>query len=105
MDGQQTSLLKAVGLSAPCRASECFEKWKRFIEKESLEEYSEGVNIEHLRDHFEQGDAEVTVEYWGRKSKTEHICIRQSFFMTRDDETGDIMVMVVSKEISRSAWA
>ena len=100
LDGQQTSLLKAVGLSAPCRASECFEKWKRFIEKESLEEYSEGVNIEHLRDHFEQGDAEVTVEYWGRKSKTEHICIRQSFFMTRDDETGDIMVMVVSKEIT-----
>ena len=42
----------------------------------------------------------MTVDYWGDISDVEKICVRQSFIMTQDDETGDIMVMVVSKEIT-----
>ncbi len=96
----QISLLEKAGLEVPCKASECFEKWKQFVASESLAEYSAVVNLDYLKERFQQGDAEVTVDYWGDISDVEKICVRQSFIMTQDDETGDIMVMVVSKEIT-----
>ncbi len=100
IDGRQISLLKKIGLQAPCKASECFEGWKSFILDESIEDYSHTTDIEYLRKCFEQGDTEVTVEYWGWTSPEEQICVRQSFVMTQDYETNDIMVMVLSREIT-----
>ncbi len=100
IDGQPASLLKRVGLSAPCPASLCFEKWKSFILEESLEEYSAVVTSEHLMQCFEAGESEVTVDYWGLASAEQPICVRQSFIMTQDDDTKDVMVMVVSKDIT-----
>ena len=97
-DGRQISMLEKVGLKAPCLASECFARWRPSILKESLEEYDSAVNLEHLRRCFEQGEAEVTVDYWA--GTEQQMCVRQSFIMTRDDDTGDIMVMVVSKDIT-----
>lgn len=100
MNGHSVSILESAGLSAPCKASECFEKWKPFILEESMEEYSAVVNVENLKRRFEQGEAEVVADYWGWGSKEEQICVRQSFVMTQDNDTDDIMVMVVSKDIT-----
>ena len=100
VDGQQVSLLNAVGLEAPCAASVCFEKWKAYILEESQEEYSAAVNLDSLRQRFDQGEAEVAVDYWGWAAAEEQMCVRQSFIMTRDDRSGDLMVMVVSKDIT-----
>ncbi len=100
LNGRQISILEAAGLCAPCKASECFEKWKTFILAESAEEYSRIVNIAYLKEQFEQGNAEVTAEYWGQDSADRQICVRQSFIMTQDNISNDIMVMVVSKEIT-----
>jgi len=101
MDGQKMSLLENSGLKAPCKASECFEKWKSFVLEESLEEYCTKVNINFLKEHFEKGEAEVDVDYWVWRTDKEQMCVRQSFIMTRDYDTNDIMVMVVSKEITQ----
>ncbi|MCM1136737.1 MAG: response regulator [Clostridium sp.] len=100
IDGMQISLLEKAGLSVPCAASECFEKWKKFVLKESVEEYSSVVNLENLKQRFEQGEAEVTVDYWAEEPNGQQLCVRQSFIMTRDEQTGDIMVMVVSRDIT-----
>ena len=100
MDGQTISLLKQVGLTAPCKVSEYFEKCRRFVLPESLEAYDTTVNTENLIRCFEQGDGEVIAEYWGEYPGQNNVCVRQSFVMTRDDSTGDIMVMVVSKDIT-----
>ncbi len=100
IDGQQISFLEKAGLSVPCRASECFELWKQFVAPESMEDYCATVNIDHLKERFEQGDAEVVIDYWGFSSPDEQMCIRQSFVMTPDYDTNDIMVMVISKEIT-----
>ena len=40
------------------------------------------------------------MDYWGWASAEEQMCIRQSFIMTQDDDTGDLMVMVVCKDIT-----
>ena len=99
-NGEEVSLLKRAGLEAPCRASECFEKWKAYILEESKEEYNSKVNTVYLKERFEQGEAEVVAEYWGMASEEEQMCVRQSFVMTQDYDTGDIMVLVVSKDIT-----
>ncbi len=100
IDGRQISLLEKIGLEAPCKASECFEKWKHFVLRESLEDYSSTVNVEYLKERFRQGDKEVVAEFWGKDSADGQICVRQSFIMTQDDDTGDIIAMVLSKEIT-----
>lgn len=100
IEGRRISLLAKSGLEAPCKASECFEKWKQYVLPESMDDYCAMVNTEYLKERFEQGDREVAVDYWGQVSDKEQMCVRQSFVMTKDDDTDDIMVMVVSKEIT-----
>ena len=100
LDGTQVSLLEAVGLKAPCMASECFERWEKYVLEESLEEYRRVVNVEKLKERFEQGDAEVDIDYWGGARDGRQMCVRQSFVMTQDRDTGDVIVMVVTKEIT-----
>lgn len=100
IDGQTVSLLKRAGLEPPCKASGCFEKCKPFVLEESMEDYCKIVNIEYLKECFENGDAEVNADYWSKAFADRQMCIRQTFIMTQDYDTGDIMVMVVSKEIT-----
>lgn len=101
LDGGQISLLERAGLQAPCKASECFERWKQYILPESLEDYSSVVNVEYLRDCFEKGEVEVDVDYWGKPDKDEsRMCMRQTFIMTKDDMSGDVIVLVVSRDIT-----
>lgn len=99
-DGQRISLLKTTGFSAPCRASDCLEKWKEYVLADSVKDYGRVANVEYLKDRFEKGDTEVVIDYWVRVSDGEQMCVRQSFIMTRDYDTDDIMVMVVSKDIT-----
>ena len=100
IDGQSISLLARAGLTAPCKASECFEKWKQRVLEESIEEYSATVNTENLISCYERGVREVIAEYWEGESEEDQMCVRQSFIMTRDDGTGDIMVMVIARDIT-----
>lgn len=52
---------------------------------------------------LEAGEAEVSVEYWGKDLDDQEICVRQSFLMTQDDRTGDIVVMVVKRRLRRAS--
>lgn len=100
INGRLLSLLQKTGLEAPCRASDYFERWRDYVLEESREEFASVVNVDHLRKCFERGEAEVNIDYWSWASAEKHICIKQTFIMTQDDETGDVMVMVVLKEIT-----
>ncbi len=102
IDGRKISMIKKMNLELPCKASDYFERLKQFVLEESLDEYSVVVNVENLKTRFEQGDAEVVAEYWEQDEESEKICVRQSFIMTNDKDTNDIMVMVVTKEITGS---
>ena len=100
MGGRRISRLEEVGLSAPCPASLYFEKRRAFVLEESLEAFDSVMNRDCLRESFERGEPEVDVDYWIQASEDVQICLRQSFVMTRDDTTGDIMVLVVTKDIT-----
>lgn len=99
-DGERISLMDLVGLTYPCKVSDCFERWKAYVLEESIEDYSNTVTTDHLKHCYEQGDAEVNVDYWGMGLDGRQMCIRLTFLMTQDDATGDIMVMAVAKEIT-----
>ncbi|MCI8776058.1 MAG: response regulator [Oscillospiraceae bacterium] len=100
INGKTKSMLEVVGLQYPCKVSEWFERWKKYVLEESMEIYSTEMDLEHLKEHFENGDAEVNVDFWSDDSEGNTICVRQSFIMTQDNDTQDIMVMVVTKEIT-----
>lgn len=99
-DEKEISLLSYAGLSIPCKASVCFEKWKQFVLPESREEYASVVNIDYLKSQYEQGNKEVDLDYWGSTQEGVLMCILQSFIMTCDEDTGDLIAMVVSKDIT-----
>lgn len=102
IDGEVISLLERAGLKVPCKASDFFEGWKKFVLKESMEDYCTVVSTAHLKERFEQNEAEVSVDYWEQNLNGEPVCVRQSFIMTRDSDTNDIMVMVVARDITES---
>ncbi len=99
-EGSKQSLLKVMELEVPCSASEWFKRCEQYVARESMEDYRRTLNIEYLKECFQQGNAEVNVEFWLTDSNEERYCIRQSFIMTPEDETGDIIVMVVTKDIT-----
>lgn len=99
MDGKIISLLERVGMEAPCRTSDWFEQCRKYVAEESMEDYDAAVNLDYLKECFMRGEAQVDVEYWSEFFGGK-MCLRQSFIMTWDDGTGDIMVMVVTKEIT-----
>ena len=99
IDGQPVSMLEQVGLSAPCPASLYFEKCRALVLEESREEFNAVANRDHLIECLEREEREVTVDYWTLVTPDLQMCIRQSFIMTRDD-AGDIMVLVVAKDIT-----
>ena len=104
IDEQEISLLERAGLSAPCKASECFERWRAFILPESLEEYARVMCVNDLLRQFEDGIAEVDVDYWAKKdsSGAQQMYVRQSIIMTRDDDSGDVIAMMVSRDITET---
>ncbi len=99
-NGEKVSFISRAGMSVPCKASEFFEKWKEFVLPESKEVYSAVINTEELLKIFDEGKREVAVEYWSNGFDEEQICVRQSFAMTRDENTGDVMVLVISKNVT-----
>lgn len=100
LEGEQVNLLELLGLTAPCKASECFEKWRDLVLEESKKDYTAMVNPKYLQEQFDQGRAEVIIDYWEQISSAAPRCVRQSFIMTKDRDTNDIMVMVVSKDVT-----
>ncbi|MCM1427013.1 MAG: hybrid sensor histidine kinase/response regulator, partial [Eubacterium sp.] len=105
IDGEKVSSLARVGMQVPCKASEWLERSKAYVLEESMEAYSSTVNVDSLKERFEKGDAEVDVEYWSKFPSRQEMCVRQSFIMTRDSDTDDIMVLVVTKDITDAVKA
>ncbi|MCM1131761.1 MAG: response regulator [Roseburia sp.] len=99
---RKISLLEKIGLKAPCKASLCLKKWETFVLDESLAEYQEVVNLEYLKRKFEQGESEIDIDYWGwiSQEKKDQMCVRQSFIMTKNENTGNIIVLVISRDIT-----
>lgn len=98
VDGEAISLLRHKGLSLPCRASDLFAVWQENVLPESRDDFAPLTRHGYLLHCFEQGRQEVNLDYWLTDVTGREICIRQAFYMTRDDITGDVMAMTVARD-------
>lgn len=99
-NGQKISMLARLGLNAPCRASEIFYGWTKEVLPDSRAEYDRIMNVPYLLASFNAGDAAVELDYWIKDSLGQEICVRHSFYLTRDKLSGDVMALSVIKDIT-----
>ncbi|MDE7479570.1 MAG: response regulator [Lachnospiraceae bacterium] len=94
------SELEQVGVQAPCRATLWFDSWKRFVNSDSIDSYRKKSSIPYLLDRFSRKKTQSVIEYWTTEIDGKSLCIRETYYLTKDDETGDVMALVVAKEIT-----
>lgn len=104
-NGKKISLLSAKKLKLPCRASDCLAALAEDVLPESREEYLRVTSIDNLKKSYEEGIKEVDLDYWRKNLDGEEKCVRQAFYLTRDDMTGDIMAMTVTRDITEQVIA
>lgn len=106
IDGETFSLLSLCNLKAPCQATRFFNCWKNFVLPESLQEYARIANLEYLKECFANGRTEVDVDYWCQLQERE-LCLRQSFYLTRDkgnlEDKGDLVGLCIIRDITEMA--
>lgn len=100
VDGKQTSILGVKKLMAPCKASDAFKVWLPDILPESVDDYARCTDMDYLLESHERGEMEVDLDFWARSLAGPEICIRLSFYLTKDDLTGDVMAMAVGRDIT-----
>ncbi len=101
--GQRWPMFEEMDKEGSCRASEFLSKWKDIMmDEDSAEEYCSIANVENLRKCFQEGRAQVDVEYWcyDVDSLDRRFCLRETFIMTEDDDTGDVWALAVVKDIT-----
>ncbi len=101
--GQRWPMFDELDEKGSCRASDFLMMWKEnMMDEDSVEEYCSVANVENLRECFQNGKSQVDVEYWcyDVDSLERRFCLRESFIMTEDEDTGDIWALAVIKDIT-----
>ncbi len=94
------SKLEAVTVENPCLYHEWRDIWKDFVSDDSRGKYLEWADISRFQSLFEHGETESVIEYWTKSFSDRVYCIRESCYMMQDEETGDMMGLVVAKDIT-----
>lgn len=101
IDGQRTELLNVVGMSAPADYDVFHKRW---AEQQVVSGYREVYGVkagrEYLLEQFEEGHTEITFEFRGVMGTGREIYMRHTIFMTRDEESGDIIAYCNVKNIT-----
>lgn len=92
--------LEAVGVKSQCRATLWFDAWKRFVKDEYVEDYSAWASVINFMDSYARGETETIVEFWTKEVKGKALCVRLSCYIMEDEESGDIIGLVIAKEIT-----
>lgn len=93
--------LEQISENTPCSSNVWLEKWKQFVEPESLDDYLAWSNVHFMKECFSKGKTETVVEYWVRSSDGHRLRIRESCFLSTDKENGDTIGLVVARDITR----
>lgn len=94
------SVLDKVGLSVPCSATELFLRWADCISVDDRTHFLKVVDPDHLRECFERGETEISLDYWATSPTGRNICVRHSIIMTLDPSSCEILVFVVTRDIT-----
>lgn len=99
--GDKKISLQTLDLPHPCAASAFFEAWSKMVRPEDMVKFNARFNIGHLINKFEEGNKAVELDYWIKAPWGESYCLRQSLYMSKDDLSGDIMALVMVRDITK----
>lgn len=99
-DGELHNLFSFMGIRPFEKYSDFARFWADFTESDELEEYKRFFNIERMIRCYEEGEREQTYDSWvvdmyGRKRLSHYI-----FFLEKNEHTGDVIALSVSKDIT-----
>jgi signal transduction histidine kinase/CheY-like chemotaxis protein len=90
----------AVGVNQSYSFTELTNDWAVTKVKSDKEAFCDFFNTQHLLQCYANGEREPWYEYWTTDVLDKVICVRQSFLLTKEEETGDIVAFTVIKDIT-----
>lgn len=100
-EGENTySVLKEFNITLPCKMSEVFTAISCQVCMESRKDFDKIMNVEFLKEIYENGKKEIDIDFWRHDAAGGEICVRQAFYIMRDETSGDIMAMTVGRDIT-----
>jgi signal transduction histidine kinase/ActR/RegA family two-component response regulator len=97
---EDISLPGEVGTDSSYSFTELTNEWAESKVKSDREAFCEFFSKEHLLECYANGECEPWYEYWTTDVLDNIICVRQSFLLTKEEETGDIVAFTVIKDIT-----
>ncbi|MGN0613628.1 MAG: hybrid sensor histidine kinase/response regulator [Porcipelethomonas sp.] len=64
-------------------------------------DFSNRMSCDHLIELFEKGNSTPEFTYWKNDQNGQKKCLKNTFYITRSEETGDIMAFSVLKDITQ----
>jgi signal transduction histidine kinase/CheY-like chemotaxis protein len=90
----------AVGVNQSYSFTELTNDWAVTKVKSDKEAFCDFFNTQHLLQCYDNGEREPWYEYWTTDVLDKVICVRQSFLLTKEEDTGDIVAFTVIKDIT-----
>ncbi len=99
-DDKKTHMFNEISMDIPCEFTQFIQKWKENKVDTNKEIYDFCCNREYLQSCYEKGELEPWFEYQSHYENGEKIHIRQLFVLTKDELSGDILGLVLLKDIT-----
>lgn len=94
-------MLQLVGLTPPCNFDEFCRRWcETKVSGESRDTFRQRFNRRYMLDAYAQGERYLEIEFDTVLGRDIRVTLRNTAFLLEDGESGDIIAMVNSKDVS-----
>ena len=93
LEGKKYNLNEQLGMPENSRFSDLVFAWSSTVPAESVQEFLELFDRDRLLTCFNNGETNITFNYWTRTAAYEPMFAENHIAMFREDETGDILAI------------
>ena len=93
LEGKKYNLNEQLGMPENSRFSDLVSAWSSTVPAESVQEFLELFDRDRLLTCFNNGETNITFNYWTRTAAYEPMFAENHIAMFREDETGDILAI------------
>lgn len=99
-DGIENAVLASFGLPCPCSLEDFIDRTSKNVKEECLESFKNHFNRESLIEGYKDGERSRNLEYATLSDSGFGRIIKHTILMTIDSDTGDLIAMCCSKDIT-----
>lgn len=100
IDGEFQIVSNQMDMPMPFKFDEFISKFATTHEIPNSGEITELISSQKLIEHYNKGEHMPEVTFWAKSFSGELRCHREIFFMTKDDNSGDILALAIIKDIT-----